>query len=145
MAAEERAPPPVAAISSRVVATAVTSARRRAVRARAGGAPPARRTRRSGCRCDRLTSRPLGNSSTPAASTPGSPIRSRASASARLVAPMSIHRSSTLDTFSRSSLSMRWIAFLPTTPGHRPVAAEQPHPLSHEHLGSQPPMVSKLR
>ena len=33
----------------------------------------------------RLTRRPLGNSRTPAASTPGSPIRTRASASARFL------------------------------------------------------------
>ena len=70
-AAEERAPPPVAAISSRVVATAVTAAPAR--RSSAASSRRASSTTKAPMRLSmhRLTSRPLGNSSTPAASTPG--------------------------------------------------------------------------
>ena len=132
-AADERAPPPVAAISSRVVATAVTEARGRLARP-AAAAPRAPRRPRCGCRCSGSPAGRWETRARPAASTPGSPIRTRASASARLRAPTSIQRSSTLETFSRSSFSMRWMARLPTTPVTGPCAAQQDHPLSHEDL-----------
>ena len=104
--AEVRAPPPPPkAISSCEVATAVT--------ATPVGPAAIRRSASSTTKAPirlsrlRLARRPFGSRSTQEARTPASPTRIRAAVSAFDAAPMSIQRSATLETFSRSSLSSR--------------------------------------
>ena len=88
---------------------------------------------------DRETSRPFGYSSGSPAITATSPIRTSPRASSPPVTPMSMCRSLSCGTFLRSSSFIRWIGFLPTTPGTGPdrVAIDTRWPTST--IGSQPP------
>jgi hypothetical protein len=58
---------------------------------------------------------------------------------------MSILRSSIFETFSLSSLSIRWIAFFPTTPVTCPPRPSSVTRCPTKTCASQPPIPSKLR
>jgi hypothetical protein len=89
---------------------------------------------------ERETMRSFGKSSVRESSTPASPTPTRASASARLVAPMSTQRSVNFEARSRSSVFIRWIGFLPTTPSTSPSVPRKRIRCPTSTCGSHPPI-----
>src|SRR6266545_1619911 len=93
----------------------------------------------------RDTIRAFGYSCTAVSSTPGSPTRTRSEASPRFAAPMSIHRSDALDTFSSSSFLSWCTAFLPITPRTGPLRPSRSTRCPTSTCESHPPMPLKYR
>ena len=91
----------------------------------------------------RDTIRRLGNSRTAASSTPASPTRTRASASALVAAPTSIQRSEIFDTLSISSFFIRCTACLPITPHTDSFGPRITTRWPTSTCGSQPPIAAK--